>query len=71
MCKTCDALMDDYRYQVSLFKNAVRDFSGTIGADSTRAAAEVEGLRRECRVADERLISHWRQDHPELPKSRI
>jgi hypothetical protein len=70
MCKTCDTLMDDYRHQVTLFKNAVQNFTGTIGADSTRGAAEVERLRRECRVADERLMSHWRQDHPELPKPR-
>jgi hypothetical protein len=70
MCKSCDALMGDYKYRVSLLKNAVRDFAGTIGADSTRAAAEVERLRRECHEADERLMAHWHQDHPDFKKSR-
>jgi hypothetical protein len=69
MCETCDALMDDYKYRVGLFKSAVRDFTGAIDDDSTRGAAEAERLRRECHDADERLMAHWRQDHPELAKS--
>jgi hypothetical protein len=70
MCKACDALMGDYKLAVNLLKDAVRKFSGTIGADSTRTAAEVERLRAECHHADERLMSHWRQDHPDFSKSR-
>ena len=70
ICKTCDALMGDYRHLISLFKDAVRNFTGAIGNDSQAGAAEVERLRRECHDADDRLMSHWRQDHPELAKLR-
>jgi hypothetical protein len=42
MCKTCDILMDDYKYRVGLFKSAVRDFTGAIEDDSEVGAAEVE-----------------------------
>ena len=47
--------MGDYKYRVGLFKNAVRNFTGVIGEDSIRGAAEVDRLRRECHDVDDRL----------------
>jgi hypothetical protein len=70
MCKTCDALICEYRHLASLFKNAVRNSTGAIGDDFRRGTAEVERLRRECHDADDRLMAHWRQDHPELARTR-
>jgi hypothetical protein len=69
MCKTCDALMGNYRHLISLFKDAVRNFTGPI-LDDSLGAAEVERLRRECHDGDDRLMVHWRQDHPELARTR-
>jgi len=68
-CETCNALLSSYRNAVSAFKSAVQNLAGAIGADFTQGAAEVERLRRNSHGADERLIAHWRQDHPELAKS--
>jgi hypothetical protein len=68
-CKTCQALIADYRNLASHFKDAVRNRIGAIGEDSTRGAAEVERLRRECQDVEDRLRAHWRQDHPELARS--
>jgi len=65
-----DAVRLAQAYRVDLFKSAVRNFAGAIGENSTRGAAEVERLRRECDDADERLMAHWHQEHPELAKSR-
>ena len=41
MCKTCDALMDDYKDRVDLFSSAVRTFTGAI-RNATRGAADVD-----------------------------
>ena len=62
-------LTGNYRHLISLFKNAVRNFTGAIGGDAQVGATEVERLRRECHEADDRLMAHWRQEHPELTKS--
>jgi hypothetical protein len=63
-------LTGNYRHLISLFKNAVRNFTGAIGEDSTQGAAELERLKRECHDADDRLMPHWRQDHPEFARTR-
>jgi hypothetical protein len=44
MCKTCDALMDDYKYRAGLFESAVRSFTEAIEDDSRRGGAGVERL---------------------------
>jgi hypothetical protein len=62
--------MGDYKYRFGLFKNAVRNFTGAIGEDSIRGAAEAERLRPECHDVYDRLTAHWRQDHPELARTR-
>jgi hypothetical protein len=60
-CKTCDELLGDYRRVVNLFKDAVRQGSGAIGADVRRAGEEVERLRVRVHDADTALMAHFRQ----------
>ena len=62
-CKTCDALLEDYKYWVSLFKNAVRDTSGAFGDDSRLASEQTARLAQQCKSANEVLMAHWRKEH--------
>jgi hypothetical protein len=64
-CKTCDALLVDYKRTVCVYKNAVRNIPGT-QEDSTLAIAEAERLKQQCREASEVLMEHWRQQHAGL-----
>jgi len=62
-CKTCDALLEEYKRSVSFFKNAVRDNSGSLGTDSRLASEHTRRLAQQCRDAGEVLLAHWRKEH--------
>ena len=62
-CATCDKLLATYKREVTLFKNAVRDFPGKVGDDSRLAIAEVDRLKLKCREASNSLMGHWREHH--------
>src|SRR6516225_4616216 len=65
-CKTCDALLADYKRRVGLFTNAERGFRGLLGDEFPMALKELKRLKQACKDADDALIEHCRQDHGNL-----
>jgi hypothetical protein len=62
-CKTCDALLANYKLAVRLFADAEQSFRGAVRSDFQLALKELKRLKQACRDADKALMDHWRQDH--------
>lgn len=65
-CKTCDALLADYKCRVRLFAEAERRFRSVIRDDFRLALKKLKRLKQACKDADTALMERWRQDHPTL-----
>jgi hypothetical protein len=65
-CKTCDALLADYKRQVALYTNAEQGFRGLLRGEFPLALKELKRLKRACREADDALIEHCDQNHGNL-----
>ena len=65
-CKTCDALLIDYKRQVALYMNAERGFRGLLRGEFPLALKELKRLKQACRDADDALIEHCDRDHGHL-----
>ena len=65
-CKTCDELLSAYRGAVKLYTAAQERFHGLLGGDFKLAWKELKRLKEACRAADETLLIHWRQEHPDF-----
>jgi hypothetical protein len=68
-CEACYHLLAAYQRSVILFRDAVRKGSGAIGDDSKLASEEARRLSQQCKEANDRLMAHWRQDHPSQPSA--
>ena len=69
VCRTCSDLLATYRHAVSLYTAATRDIPALVGDELRLASREVEHLRRACREADDALMAHRREYHPNLVKT--
>ena len=65
-CKRCSELLADYRDAVSVLTDAGRKFQGPARGDFPVALKELKRLRQACKDADDALIEHWRQEHPDF-----
>jgi len=62
-CETCNALLDDYKRVVKLFKNAVDTGQGALETDSRLTGKRAAHLSEMCKNASDRLMDHWRKEH--------
>jgi hypothetical protein len=65
-CKTCDALLTDYKHRVALYMNAERAFRGLLRGEFPLALKELKRLKKACRDVDDALIEHCDQNHGNL-----
>ena len=62
-CDKCNALLDDYKRAVDVFKHAVHNAHAASGPDSQLSAEQVTHLGQMCKDANDALMAHWRQCH--------
>jgi hypothetical protein len=67
-CKTCAELLTAYRHAVKLYTAAQGRFQGLLGDDFKLAWEGLKRLREACKAADEALLLHWHQKHPDFAK---
>jgi hypothetical protein len=59
-------LLGAYRVAISLYTTAQQRFQGLPGDDFKLAWKELKRLREACKAADEALLMHWHQEHPDF-----
>jgi hypothetical protein len=65
-CKTCAELLGAYRHAVKLYTAAQGRFQGLLKDDFKLAWEGLKRLREACKAADEALLLHWHQEHPDF-----